>query len=85
MRRMWREDHRPLQANERPARVLLPMPRGEEKGGVLTLKLEASLYACLQILSASLFEKTQISCALQPYLDSSDQLSHVNQLMLFDF
>jgi IS4 transposase len=49
------------------------------------LKLEASLYTCLQILSVSLFEKTQISCALQPYLDSSDQLSHVNQLMLFDF
>lgn len=49
------------------------------------LKLEASLYTCLQILSVSLFEKTRISCALQPYLDSSAQVSFANQLMLFDF
>ena len=31
------------------------------------LKLDASLYTCLQILSVSIFEKTEISCALQPY------------------
>ncbi len=31
------------------------------------LNLDASLYTCLQILSVSLFEKTQISCAFQPY------------------
>lgn len=49
------------------------------------LKLQASLYTCLQILSVSLFEKTQISCALQPYLDSSSNVSPANQLMLFDF
>ena len=49
------------------------------------LKLQASLYTCLQILSVSLFEKTQISCALQPYLDSSSNESPANQLMLFDF
>ena len=30
------------------------------------LHLEASLYTCLQILSVSIFEKTQLSCALQP-------------------
>ena len=30
------------------------------------LHLNASLYTCLQILSVSIFEKTQISCALQP-------------------
>ena len=29
------------------------------------LKLDASLYTCLQILSVSIFEKTEISCALQ--------------------
>ncbi len=49
------------------------------------LKLDASLYTCLQILSVSLFEKTQISCALQPYLDSSTNLTSANQLILFDF
>ena len=32
------------------------------------LKLDASLYTCLQILSVSIFEKTEISFALQPYL-----------------
>ena len=30
------------------------------------LQLDASLYTCLQILSVSVFEKTEISCALQP-------------------
>src|SRR5450759_2758171 len=30
------------------------------------LQLESSLYTCLQILSVSVFEKTHISCALQP-------------------
>ena len=30
------------------------------------LHLDASLYTCLQILSVSIFEKTQLSCALQP-------------------
>jgi hypothetical protein len=49
------------------------------------LKLDVSLYTCLQILSVSLFEKTQISCALQPYLDTSTNLTSANQLILFDF
>ena len=30
------------------------------------LHLEASLYTCLQILSVSIFETTEVSCALQP-------------------
>ena len=29
-------------------------------------QIDASLYTCLQILSVSIFEKTEISCALQP-------------------
>jgi hypothetical protein len=49
------------------------------------LKLHASLYTCLQIFSVSLFEKTQITCALQPDLDTSTNLTPANQLMLFDF
>jgi IS4 transposase len=49
------------------------------------LKLDASLYTCLQILSVSLFEKTKISCALQTYLNTTDQPNSANQLNLFDF
>lgn len=49
------------------------------------LGLEASLYTCLQILSVSLFEKAQISCTLQPYLDTSTNVNPAKQLMLFDF
>ena len=30
------------------------------------LRLDASLYTCLQILSVSVFEKTSITCAFQP-------------------
>ena len=48
------------------------------------LKLDASLYTCLQILSVSIFEKTEISCALQPYLHRADQPAFANQLNLFD-
>jgi hypothetical protein len=48
------------------------------------LKLDASLYTCLQILSVSIFEKTEISCALQPYLHRTDQPTFANQLNLFD-
>ena len=47
------------------------------------LKLDASLYTCLQILSVSIFEKTEISCALQPYLNKNDQPYITNQLNLF--
>ena len=48
------------------------------------LQLDASLYTCLQILSVSVFEKTQLSCVLQaePPLADSDEAD--NQLILFD-
>jgi hypothetical protein len=49
------------------------------------LQLNASLYTCLQILSVSIFEKTELSWALQ--LDKSQREVTVppNQLILFDF
>jgi Domain of unknown function (DUF4372)/Transposase DDE domain len=49
------------------------------------LQLDASLYACLQILSASVFEKTEISRALQTDALRIDMLDATNQLNLFDF
>ena len=48
------------------------------------LHLGASLYTCLQILSVSVFEKTEVSCALQPDRTSSDIPNPANQLILFD-
>jgi hypothetical protein len=47
------------------------------------LKIDASLYTCLQILSVSIFEKTEISCALQHPLFTSD-IACPNQLILFE-
>jgi hypothetical protein len=49
------------------------------------LQLNASLYTCLQILSVSVFEKTEVSCALQPDRSQSDPPIADNQLLLFDF
>jgi hypothetical protein len=49
------------------------------------LQLDASLYTCLQILSVSVFEKTQLSCALQVDLHVSDPPDISNQLNLFNF
>jgi transposase len=49
------------------------------------LHLNASLYTCLQILSVSIFEKTQLSCALQPDTTRTDSPSIDNQLLLFEF
>ena len=49
------------------------------------LHLNASLYTLLQILSVSIFEKTLISCALQPDTTRTMLLPTTNQLMLFDF
>jgi hypothetical protein len=49
------------------------------------LHLEASLYTCLQILSVSIFEKTQVSCALQPDRSRPEPSNLANQLILFDF
>ena len=49
------------------------------------LQLDASLYTCLQILSVSVFEKTQLSCALQADLSHSEPPDLANQLNLFNF
>jgi hypothetical protein len=49
------------------------------------LHLDASLYTCLQILSVSIFEKTQLSCALQPDRSQITPPPLDNQLILFDF
>jgi hypothetical protein len=49
------------------------------------LHLDASLYTCLQILSVSVFEKTEVSCALQPDRTQIDPPISANQLILFDF
>jgi hypothetical protein len=48
------------------------------------LHLDASLYTCLQILSVSIFEKTQLSCALQPDRSKITPPPIGNQLILFD-
>ena len=49
------------------------------------LRLEASLYQTLQILSVTLFEKTPILCALQAIDVEANFAENVNQLILFDF
>ena len=49
------------------------------------LQLDASLYTLLQILSVSVFEKTQLSCALQPDLEIQEMPLDANQLNLFTF
>ena len=47
------------------------------------LHLDASLYTCLQILSVSVFEKNQLSCALQPDQPQTEPPTNANQLTLF--
>ena len=49
------------------------------------LQLDASLYTCLQILSVSVFEKTQLSCALQADASQTEPPPTANQLILFNF
>ena len=49
------------------------------------LQLNASLYTCLQILSVSVFEKTQLSYALQPDNSGTELPTDTNQLILFNF
>jgi FOG: Transposase and inactivated derivatives len=49
------------------------------------LQLDASLYTLLQILSVSVFEKTQLSQAFADSGQFSDQADFYNQLNLFDF
>jgi hypothetical protein len=49
------------------------------------LQLDASLHTLLQILSVSIFEKTLISCALQPDVTGTIAPPPGNQMILFDF
>ncbi|SCC94508.1 transposase [Thiomonas sp. X19] len=49
------------------------------------LQLNASLYTCLQILSVLIFEKTEVSCALQPDGPRTELPPDPNQLILFNF
>jgi IS4 transposase len=49
------------------------------------LHLNASLYTLLQILSVSIFEKTLMSCALQPDTTETIAPPPNNQMILFDF
>ena len=49
------------------------------------LNLKEKLYSLLQILSVSLFEKIEISCALQPSVNRNKVTDIDNQLNLFDF
>jgi len=49
------------------------------------LQLDASLYSLLQILSVSVFEKTQLSQAFAGSGQFQDQTDFTNQLNLFDF
>ena len=48
------------------------------------LNLDAPFYTCLQILSVSIFEKTELSCAFPPYLSRNDTTVSHNQLNLFE-
>ena len=48
------------------------------------LHLNASRYTCLQILSVSVFEKTEISCALQADDSAIEPTTCANQLNLFN-
>jgi Domain of unknown function (DUF4372)/Transposase DDE domain len=48
------------------------------------LQLNASLYTLLQILSVSVFEKTPLSCALQPDQAFTESLLDDKQLNLFE-
>jgi len=48
------------------------------------LHLNAPLYTCLQILSVSVFEKTEISCALQPDDSAIELTTNADQLNLFN-
>jgi len=49
------------------------------------LQLDASLYTCLQILSVSVFEKTELLCTLQADARQIEPPDDANQLNLFSF
>ena len=48
------------------------------------LHRDASLYPCLQTLSVSVSEKTELSCALQPGASQTEPPPCANQLILFN-
>jgi Domain of unknown function (DUF4372)/Transposase DDE domain len=48
------------------------------------LQLKASLYTLLQIISVSVFERTELSCALQPIRTAPELPTSANQLNLFN-
>jgi len=48
------------------------------------LKLDASLYACLQILSVSIFEKPRFHAPFSRNSTEPEQPASANQLNLFD-
>jgi len=49
------------------------------------LQLETSMYTCLQILSVSVFEKTQLSCAFRADESTTEQTDDAKQMILFNF
>ena len=49
------------------------------------LQLNASLYTLLQLLSVSVFDKTEVSSALQLGRNSNDNADNDNQLNSFNF
>ena len=49
------------------------------------LKINTSLYTLLQILSVSVFEKSEISCAFQPGRQNEDNEGDPKQLILLGF
>ena len=48
------------------------------------LQLEAPMYTGLQILSVSVFEKTQLSCAFQADESTTEQPDDAKQMILFN-
>ena len=50
-----------------------------------SVSVAASLYTLIQVFSVSVFEKTQISTALQPDRSQREVANPANQLILFDF
>jgi hypothetical protein len=50
----------------------------------LDSQINASLYTCLQTLSVSIFEKTELSCALQLPEPTTIITTDANQLILFN-
>ncbi len=64
---------------------MAPRSRAERAIVRKELQIEASMYTCLQILSVSVFEKTQLSCAFLGDKSTSEQTDDAKQLNLFNF